>query len=351
MPLLFCFDTHHRSYLVFELVLGRLQHLVEVITHDESKFANDSHDEEDGGNDLDRKDLDIKLDQPPPAFLVKSLPCIKHANAAIAAQDLRLDLSTKGPVEGHNGLILFWKHRSLHTLEGDLGWDDNADESAAGDEYYEDHFDQGDLLHSLGIAAVCLWVAKLVLNREKQTSGDIHGSLLGDSEDSSWKEDVLGCLEGRKATVPGLGRRVRYDDVGPDHLNAAEANSCDNRDDSAETAICGSEEANDGAVNEVVNQGNVETAETGEWAAYGAEMLDCGTELGCDRRSLDEEEFGLKFLEVLLLGLLILREKRSINFGRFILDNGLEGSSSRGLDHGQSSHEIAIGVIDLFSRQ
>ena len=88
----------------------------------------------------------------------------------------------------------------------------------------------------------------------------------------------------------------------------------------------------------------METTETSERTGLGAEMLYGCAHFGCNRLLLDKEEVGFDNLG--LLGFVILREERSVDFiGLFVFS--LESCCGRSLDHGQSSYDITVGVGDL----
>lgn len=88
----------------------------------------------------------------------------------------------------------------------------------------------------------------------------------------------------------------------------------------------------------------MKTAETSKRTCLGAEMLDGCANFGGYWLLLNEEEVG--FDDLCLLGLLVWGEERSIDFVR-VGSLGFKGRGSRSLDHGKSSHDIAIGVRNL----
>ena len=336
--------------MVLDRILGPLHHFLEVVAHDQSELPDDYHNEEDRGSSLEEEDLSVEFDQPDPARPVKCPPCIKHADTTASTKDLRLDFAGKGPVEGDDGLILLGQHRSLHTREGDLGWDDNQNESADRDDEYAEQLNEGDLLSGLDIATIGLHVVKLVQDRHVKHNGNIQSSLLSDSEDCGRDDDVLSCGGGGEAAVPGLGGGIANDDVSPSHLDAAESHGGDDRDERTDQASsrAGSEESDNGAVDGVVNQSDMKTTKAGEGASDMAKVLDRCAELGCNRGLLDEEEVRLHGLELCLLIFLILREKRSVHFGGvFISRGGLKGCGGRRFDHSEGCDDIAVGVLDL----
>lgn len=327
--------------------MSLLYHLGQVITHNQTKLGNKDEDEHDHSSDLDSEDLGVELDQSHPCRAIKSLPCIEHAHRSATTQDLRLDLAGEGTVEGYDGLIFLGHHRGLNTLECYICWNDNKDDGANGDEADKDNLDECHLLHGIWVATVGSWVAELILNSEEERSGYVNGRLTGYSKDSSRDDDVLSCLDGRNAAPPALGAWSRDDDVRPSHLKTAHTNSGEDDDESASERMIssGTEEVDDEAVDSMVDNGDVETPKAGPAATLGLQVLDRCAHLGCDRLLLDKEEIGLHRLH--LLGLLFLREKRSINFFEILVGVDLEGCSGGSLDHGQSCDDIAVGIRDL----
>lgn len=88
----------------------------------------------------------------------------------------------------------------------------------------------------------------------------------------------------------------------------------------------------------------METAETGERAFLGAEVLHGCADFGSDGFLFNEEEVG--FNELCLLGLLVLGNERGVDFvgvGKL----GFEGCGGGSFDHGESGYDIAVGVGNL----
>ena len=88
----------------------------------------------------------------------------------------------------------------------------------------------------------------------------------------------------------------------------------------------------------------MKAAETGERACLGAEMFDGCAYLGGDWLLLNKEEVG--FDNLCLLGLLVWGEERSVDFVG-VGGLSLKGCGSRSLDHGESGHDITVGVRNL----
>ena len=73
-------------------------------------------------------------------------------------------------------------------------------------------------------------------------------------------------------------------------------------------------------------------------------MSDGGSHLGRDGLLLDEEEVGFDGLH--LLGLLVFGEERGVDVV-WLGSVKLEGRGCGSLDHGESSDDISVGVLDL----
>ena len=238
----------------------------------------------------------------------------------------------------------------MDTLECDVGGDHDENEDADADqtnETDEDHLQQCKLLRASNIFVLTHLFVEGEGGIDEQAAWHVDGSLFGDGEDCGGDEDVPNSSPGWNAAEPALVARVGDDDVGPGHLKAAEGHACEDGDHGAgerEAGDVGGEEPDDGAVEEVVDNRNVETAEACERACLGAEVLDGCAHFGGDGLLLDEEEVG--FDELRLLGLLVFGEERSIGFvGIGIL--GFIRCSSGSLDHGEGGYDIAVGVGDL----
>ena len=171
--------------------------------------------------------------------------------------------------------------------------------------------------------------------------------MFGNSEDGCGNEYVPDGSPGGDTAKPALVTRFGDDDVGPGHLKPAECDACEDSDEGAGDWVAddpGAEEADDGAVEKMVDNRDVETAETRERTCFGAKMLDSRAYFGGDGRLLDKEEVGFDNLG--LVGFLVLGEERRVGFiGVGIL--GFESCGGRSLDHGQARHNIAIGITDL----
>lgn len=92
----------------------------------------------------------------------------------------------------------------------------------------------------------------------------------------------------------------------------------------------------------MIGQSDLKTAETSPRASFGDEMPDGGPDLGCDGLGLDVEQLRLGNGRLLLIG----GQQRSISLVGFSRVD-LEGSCSRSFDHGQSSYNAAIDVLNL----
>ena len=114
--------------LVAQVVVSLPDDLVEVVTHDQPRLADENPDEHQRGEDLEGDDLDVEFDEADPGGPVEGLPGIEHAHASAAADDGGLDSTAKAPVEGDDGFVLLWKHRCLHTGQGHLGREDDGED-------------------------------------------------------------------------------------------------------------------------------------------------------------------------------------------------------------------------------
>ena len=93
-------------------------------------------------------------------------------------------------------------------------------------------------------------------SEEGEGAWHVDSSLFGNSEDCGGNEDIPDSSPGGDTAVPGLGARVGDDDVGPDHLETAESDACENGDEGAGervTEAVGAEEADDAAVEKVID--------------------------------------------------------------------------------------------------
>lgn len=172
-------------------------------------------------------------------------------------------------------------------------------------------------------------------------------SLLGDSEDGCRNEDVSNSSPGGDTAKPALVAGFRDDNVGPGHLKPAERDACEDRDEGADDRVpddVRAEEANDGAVEKLVDDGDVDAADTGEWAGLGADVLDSRTHFGGDGRLLDEEEVGFDNLG--LIGFLVLGKERGIGLIEISVFS-FERCGSGSFDHSEGGYEIAVSVGNL----
>lgn len=339
--------------LALHRTVDHLHSLVEIIAHDHFQLRDTEHEEHEGGDDLDGKDLDVELEQTDTALLIERLPRIKHGHAAAATEDLRRDRPSEGAVEGDDGLVFLGQHGGLHTLEGDVCGDDDEDEAADGDEDDEDELHEREFLHRAWVAAVALRVVKLHHHGDEEAAGDVQGGLLRDGADCGGEDDFLGCFDGGDAAVPALRAWGGDDGVGPGHLEGAETDRCEDGDEGmVERGRVGGEHLDDGGVEEGIDHCDMEAAETGPWTGDGAEVFEGCTQLRGDGRLFDKEEVGLQSLEGRLLGFLVLSEKGRIDFGVLVVGGrGLEGCGGRTLDHRQGRHDVVVGIGNLAERR
>ena len=192
-----------------------------------------------------------------------------------------------------------------------------------------------------------LFVVVGLVYKDKESAWHVDGGLFGNSEDGSGDKDVPHSGPGRDTAEPALAAGFGDDGVGPGHLETAEGDACEDGDEGAGkrvTGDVGADEADDAAVEKVVDYGDVEAAETGEGASLGAEVLDGGAHFGGDGLLLDEEE--VRFDNLGLFGFLVLGEEGSVDFVG-VGELGFESCGGRSLDHGESCYDITVGVGDL----
>ncbi len=287
--------------------------LLKVITHDDPQFRNHNHEEHNGGSNLHRKDLPIKLNQPDSSGLIKALPRIKRTYSTSTTNNLRHDLASEGTVEGDDGLVFFGQHGSLHALERHVGGYDDKDDGSDTEEANEEHLERGDLADGLRVAAIRRGILPCLGYSHEKGSWDIDCSLFRNSVDGGGDDDIFPGLDGWDTLVPALLARVGDDDVSPCHLDAAEYDNRDDGDEGADNGdVCheGVEDVYDEAVGGVVDDGDVEAAKACEAATDGLEMADCGAHGACDRLLLDQEEICLHRAH---LALSLVVKKRSVN--------------------------------------
>lgn len=274
-------------------------HLIEdIIPVDHPHLRDREHDEEDRGRELDGRDLGVQLHETEPRGPVERLPCVEHGHDALATHELGLHLPAKGSIEGNDGVILLRQERGLDALEGDVGGEDDED---GGQEAAGEHGEGGErnrfLLH-LGQVLEAAGVCEIALEVEdlEEGDGDADGSLFGEGPHGGREEDLLALVEGGEATVPFLLARGADDDVGPEHLQAAEDDGGEDggeglRDQSA--AEEGGQELEEHVVHEMVDESDLEATEAGPGSGFSLEVFDGGADLGGDGFGLDVEELEL----------------------------------------------------------
>ena len=271
--------------------------LLEIITHDQPRLSDENAHEHDRGEDLKSNDLDVELDEPDPGGPVERLPRIEHADTATAAHDRRLDSPAEAAVEGDDGLVFLGQHRGLHAGQGDLGGEDDGEDDEQGDQSADKDLGDiagEDLWRDLTVVGRVLGVAFEAVGAEHER-GDVEGELLGSGPDGGGQEDLAAGVEARVAAPPALGAGVAHDDVGPGHVEAAEDGVGDDSEQrlgehgSGEVA----EQVEEQGVGQVVDDGDVETAEARPWAGLSLQVLHRGADVGGDGLAFDEEELGL----------------------------------------------------------
>ena len=160
----------------------------EFITHKQPELSNHNHDEHDGREHRYKENFEVQLHQSDACRPVERLPGFEHGHSTSTTQDLRCDFPGKGAVEGDNGIIFLGQHRSLDTLERDVGWDDDENEDANANETDENHLQEGNVLGAAYVF-IDIFVVGLV-NKEEESLSHADRSLCGNSEDSGGKEDV-----------------------------------------------------------------------------------------------------------------------------------------------------------------
>lgn len=287
-------------------------------------------DKQDSSDDLESEDLDVELDEADTGSPVEGLPRIEHADTSSATNNLRLDFTAEGTVEGDDGLIFFWEHGCLDTGQGDLGGEDDGEDDEHSDQSADEHLADvasEDFGGNFTVMGGVLSITVEAVHGEHE-SWDVEGELLRCSPDSGWEEDFLGSLDAGVAANPALWARVAHHHVSPGHAEAAEDGVGKDGEDGADE--CGvsqaAEEVEEQRVGQVVYDGDLETAEARPWAGLSLQVFHCGADLGGNGLALDEEELWLG--RVCLLGrLLVCGQERCVTI---LILGGLNGKGGGG---------------------
>ena len=290
-----------------QVVVRLFDNFVEVITHDQLRLADESAHEDHGGEDLEGNDLEVELDEADASSPVERLPGVEHADASAAADDRGLDSAAEAPVEGDDGLVFLGQHRCLHAGQSNLGGEYDGEDDEQGDQRADEDLGgvaREDFGGDFAVVGRVLGVALEAVGAEHE-GGDVESELLGGGPDGRGEEDFAAGVEAGEAAPPALGAWGAHDDVGPGHVEAAE----DGVGDDGEEGLCeqgageAAEEVEEQTVGQVVDDGDMQTAEARPWAGLSLQVLYGGADLGGDGLAFDEEELWLggSCLRVMLL--------------------------------------------------
>ena len=178
-----------------------------------------------------------------------------------------------------------------------------------------------------------------------QRHGDVDGQLICGCPDGGREQHFGGHLRAGETAPPGLRARVAHHDVGPGHVQPGKRGV---RDDGEERTDEGRGEAPDEevveeGVDQVVHDRDLEAAEPRPWTGLSAKVLHGAADLRGDGLGLDEEEFGLEFLDLLLVS----GEERCIAFARSGRWLESESCCRRTFDGSKSGYDGPEGVADL----
>lgn len=277
--------------------MSHLGDLLKIIAHHEPQLANEDADKQDSSDDLESEDLDVELDEADTSGPVEGLPRIEHADTSSATDNLGLDFTAEGTVEGDDSLVFFWEHGCLDTGQGDLGREDDGEDDEHSDESAHEHL--ADIASEVfrgnfTVMGGVLGIAVQAVHGEHE-SWDVESELLRGSPDGGWEEDFLGSLDAGVAADPALWARVAHHHVRPGHAEAAEDGVGNDGEEGLDGCGVGeaAEEIEEQSVGQVVYDSDLETAEARPWAGLSLQVSYCGTDLGGDGLALDEEELWL----------------------------------------------------------
>lgn len=324
-----------RQVLIY-LSGGRLDRAI-TLADSVGSHGKDLDEQQDTGQqaqgNLDRNRLTHDLGEANTSGPVKGGPGIQQTNVAATTDNLGLNLTAKGAVKGHDGLVLLGQHRG-----------GNADENhASGDGDHEG--EQGRETHHHQVAAHHhhrALVAVVELDPAGK-AGNGHGE-----EERSRSQDILqgsggGNLnpgaEAGNALVEALGGRLGDDNVHPGHLPGSQQDADDRLHEELADEGAGGErhEPGDDATGQPIAQVHGEATETGPEACAGTQVPDGGAQLAGDGLGRRSEGGMLGLVGVERLGWVLLGG---------VIDADVDIRVG-GLDGGKSGYDLTVRIFDL----
>lgn len=155
----------------------------------------------------DKQDLAEKLVESDPALAGKGPPRRREIHIALTGDDRRLDVPTKRPVKGHDGVLVRREQGRLHADEDSVSWNNEKQQARHEDDECEqrlpDHFKvRGEAEQPQGAR-----------EREDKEGGELRGGPVNAHRDPGSLE---GLAERRQAVDEAQGGRRRYNNVRPD---------------------------------------------------------------------------------------------------------------------------------------
>lgn len=319
-------------YLAIAALVTSWNELLDRDLGDDEDLQRHDEDDDDEHGDLHREHLGVGRDEAEAGGPVKGRPCVAHADDALATYDLRNDLGAEAAIEGNDGLFGIVEQRGLHAGQDHVRWDYKAEcEDETEDE-------DGERLQAYHGGAATGHVGCLLLELAKvvhpgEDAWQEEGQLLSNSEDGSWKNNLLVHAQAWDAAPPGLGARLRNHDVRPGHGHVGHQHGGNDASDAAWEEGNGRERERDEGEEDRVDDEDAEPPEPRWEAALGVEEFQGAAERGGD-------------------GLLLGRDRLGLDRGTGLIGIGIDGGKrlEEGigrLDDKQRGDEAAEGVIDL----
>lgn len=288
--------------------------------------------------------LEVELHKPATRLPREALPRIDEANTARATVDLGRDLALKGPVKGHNSILLIGEKRRLHADVGDLRGESQKETAC------EDDGDDGEELEDdADGAGGGLRVGHLVEAEEDDEGGDdVEGDVRCGALDRGGEGKRLPVGDGNEALPEARLRGHGNDLVGPGDVDLGEKGAGERGDDdhgAGEFGQDGLEKASShdegGLVEPVVHEAPPRRGTSG----VSPQVTKGAPDLSRDGLLGNEGDVG-PGLEQAILSLLVWRLQIDV-----VLGSGSNGDGTGGrLDHGQRGHDLADGIVDLRER-
>ena len=309
-------------------------------------------------SDLSEDHLRIKLDEPPPAGLVKRPPGLNEECTA-SATDGQVNIAhDQCLVEWHNGLVALRKESSLDASEGHRGRQENskAHEDVGGWDGEDAEPQTNDLGAILVVHCILEVAAMWMSNAERECDSDWQDdrSLLCNGVHQRWEKESLALLAGRKAAIPRLLGWVRDHLVRPCHMETCETERCEGvAEELADDAEAeeGGGEIGEESVEDVIGDGETKTSPSCGPATDTLEVADCSSNLSRDWLVVDDGDFDVDIGIGLGHQRLLLERRIGLNVGvrwRLRLD---DGGTGRRFDHGKGAHHLADRIVNLCIRQ